>query len=88
LARNAGLDGVVCSPHEAAAVRRECGSEFAIVTPGIRPAGTAAGDQRRVSTPAQAIAAGADYLVVGRALTGADDPRAAARSLLAEALAA
>jgi orotidine-5'-phosphate decarboxylase len=88
LARSAELDGVVCSPQEAAAVRRECGSEFAIVTPGIRPAGTAAGDQRRVSTPAQAIAAGADYLVVGRALTAASDPRAAARSLLSEALAA
>jgi orotidine-5'-phosphate decarboxylase len=87
-AREVGLDGVVASPHEAAAIRRECGPEFLIVTPGIRPAGTAVGDQRRVATPAEAIAAGADYLVVGRALTAAPDPRAAAAALLAEALAA
>ena len=58
------------------------------MTPGIRPAGSATGDQRRVATPAQALAAGADYLLVGRALTGSSDPAAAARSLLAEALAA
>jgi orotidine-5'-phosphate decarboxylase len=88
MARQAGLDGAVCSPHEATAIRSECGPEFVIVTPGIRPAGAAARDQRRVATPAQALAAGADYLVVGRALTGAENRSAAARALLAEALAA
>jgi orotidine-5'-phosphate decarboxylase len=88
LARGAGLDGVVCSPREAAAVRRECGDGFLIVTPGIRPAGREVGDQRRVATPAQALSDGADYLVVGRALTEASDPRAAAHGLLAEARAA
>jgi orotidine-5'-phosphate decarboxylase len=88
LARQAGLDGAVASPHEAAAIRRECGPQFVIVTPGIRPAGADTADQRRVATPAQALAAGADYLVVGRALTGASDPVAAARALLAEARAA
>jgi len=87
-ARAAGLDGVVASPQEAAAIRHECGAGFVIVTPGIRPAGADPGDQRRVATPAQAIAAGADYLVVGRALTTAADPLAAARAVLAEALAA
>jgi orotidine-5'-phosphate decarboxylase len=88
LAQQAGLDGVVASPHEAAAIRQECGPGFVIVTPGIRPAGAAHGDQRRVATPAQALAAGADYLVVGRALTASEDPRAAAQALLTEALAA
>jgi orotidine-5'-phosphate decarboxylase len=84
LARQAGLDGVVASPHEAAAVRRECGPGFVIVTPGIRPAGTKAEDQRRFTTPAEALANGADYLVVGRAVTAAREPREAALALLAE----
>jgi orotidine-5'-phosphate decarboxylase len=88
LAREAGLDGVVASPNEAAAIRQECGPGFLIVTPGIRPEGAARGDQRRVATPAQALAAGADYLVVGRALTTSENPRAAAQALLTEALAA
>ncbi len=86
LAREAGLDGVVASSHEAAAIRRECGPNFLIVTPGIRPPGAAAGDQRRVATPAEALAAGADYLVIGRALTGASDPRTAAAALLMEVM--
>jgi orotidine-5'-phosphate decarboxylase len=81
LARACGLDGVVCSALEAAAVRRECGAAFRLVTPGIRPAGEDAQDQRRVATPREAIAAGADYLVVGRPVTRAADPRAAVRAI-------
>ncbi len=84
LAREAGLDGVVCSPREAALVRRACGPGFLIVTPGVRPAWAAQGDQRRVLTPAEALAAGADYLVVGRPVTGAADPLEAARRVIAE----
>jgi orotidine-5'-phosphate decarboxylase len=75
LAQSNGLDGVVCSAHEAATLRSACGSDFALVTPGIRPAGTAAHDQARIATPEGAVAAGADYLVVGRAITQASDPR-------------
>jgi orotidine-5'-phosphate decarboxylase len=74
LARDAGLDGIVCSPREAEAVRASLGPDFRLVTPGVRPAGTAAGDQKRVMTPAQAVAAGADYLVIGRPITAAPDP--------------
>jgi len=70
----AGVDGVVCSPREAAAVRAITGPEAVIVTPGVRSAGSAAGDQKRVSTPAEAIRAGADYLVMGRQITRAADP--------------
>ncbi len=84
LARESGADGVVCSAHEAAALRAECGAGFDLVVPGIRPAGVAAGDQKRVMTPAQAVAAGADYLVIGRAITAAPDPAAAARAIVAE----
>lgn len=73
----AGLDGVVCSALEAATLRAQRGRDFLLVTPGIRPAGTAADDQRRVVTPARAVAAGADYLVIGRPITTADDPQAA-----------
>ncbi len=74
LARQAGLDGVVCSPREAAALRREFGAGFLLVTPGVRPADAALDDQRRVMTPAEAVAQGADYLVIGRPVTGADNP--------------
>jgi orotidine-5'-phosphate decarboxylase len=77
LAKRAGLDGVVCSPREAAAVRRICGPGFRLVTPGVRPAGAATGDQKRVMTPGEAVAAGADYLVIGRPITAAPDPLAA-----------
>ena len=84
LAHAAGCAGVVCSPHEAAALRRLLPPPFRLVTPGVRPAGVAAGDQRRVATPAAALAAGADVLVVGRALTAAPDPAAALAALAAE----
>jgi orotidine-5'-phosphate decarboxylase len=84
LAQSAGLDGVVASPREIAALRQACGPNFLIVTPGIRPASAAANDQARIATPASAIAAGADYLVVGRPITGAPDPAAAADAIVAE----
>jgi len=84
LARQAGFDGVGASAQEAAAIRAELGSEFLLVTPGIRPAGTASADQSRIVSPAAAIAAGADYLVVGRPITGAPDPKAAADAIIAE----
>jgi orotidine-5'-phosphate decarboxylase len=84
LARAAGADGVVASPHEVGLVRGACGGDFLIVTPGIRPAGAAHGDQARAATPAAALAAGADYLVVGRPITAADDPAAAADAIVGE----
>jgi orotidine-5'-phosphate decarboxylase len=84
LAQRAGLDGVIASPLEAAAIRRECGPAFLIVTPGIRPAGADQQDQARMATPAGAIAAGANYLVVGRPITSAPDPRQAAAAITAE----
>lgn len=84
LARDAGCGGIVASAHEARELRRELGTGFAIVTPGVRPAGDAAGDQARVVTPAAAIAAGATHIVVGRPITQAQDPAAAARRILEE----
>jgi orotidine-5'-phosphate decarboxylase len=84
LAQASGLDGVVCSPQEVAMLRAACGQDFLLVVPGIRPAGAAVGDQKRVQTPRDAIAAGADYLVIGRPITEAPDPQAAARAILAE----
>jgi orotidine-5'-phosphate decarboxylase len=83
-ARDIGVDGLVCSAEEAAGVRTVVGARMALVTPGIRPAGAASGDQKRVMTPARAIAAGADYLVVGRPILEAADPKAAARQIVAE----
>ncbi|WP_120511175.1 orotidine-5'-phosphate decarboxylase [Photobacterium salinisoli] len=76
LTKNSGLDGVVCSAQEASMLKANLGAEFKLVTPGIRPAGSAAGDQRRVMTPAEAVKAGSDYLVIGRPITQADDPAA------------
>lgn len=87
LAKSTGLDGVVCSPHEISAVREACGPDCLIVTPGIRPAGSQRGDQRRLTTPMEAMQAGADILVIGRPITGASDPAAAARAIAAEILA-
>ena len=86
--RNAGLDGIVAAPGEAEAVRRIVGPGIAIVTPGIRPEGSAAGDQKRIATPAAAIRAGADYLVVGRPITESPDPTAAADAIHTEIAAA
>ncbi|EEW11416.1 orotidine-5'-phosphate decarboxylase [Vibrio mimicus] len=74
LTKNSGLDGVVCSAQEASLLKQNLGSEFKLVTPGIRPAGTEQGDQRRIMTPAQAIASGSDYLVIGRPITQASHP--------------
>jgi len=84
LAHEAGLDGTVASPVEIAAIRRSLGAAWVIVTPGVRPAGSAAGDQSRVATPGAAARAGAHYLVVGRPITGAPDPAAAAAAILEE----
>lgn len=81
LAQQSGLDGIVCSPHEAARLRARCGADFALVTPGVRPASAALGDQKRVMTPQDALAAGASYLVIGRPITAAADPAAAAREM-------
>lgn len=78
LAKAAGLDGVVCSPHEIEALRAELGEDFLLVVPGVRPAGSETGDQKRVRTPGDAAKAGADYLVIGRPITAAKDPRDAA----------
>jgi orotidine-5'-phosphate decarboxylase len=81
LARSAGLDGVVCSGEEAAMLRAACGPGFMLVTPGIRPADAGADDQKRIMTPARAIAAGSTYLVIGRPITKAADPAAALRAI-------
>lgn len=84
LARHCGLDGVVCSPRETAALHARFGRDFLLVTPGIRPAGAATDDQRRVMTPAQAVSNGASYLVIGRPVTQADDPIGVLRTLNSE----
>ena len=83
-ARETGVDGLVCSAEEAAALRPAMGAQMTLVTPGIRPAGSASGDQKRIMTPAAAITAGADYLVVGRPILDAPDPRGVATAIVAE----
>ena len=84
LAKAAGVDGIVSSPREAAEIRAVNGADFVIVTPGIRPAFAGTDDQRRIAAPAQALRNGASYLVIGRPITKAGDPRAAALSIAAE----
>ena len=74
LTRDCGLDGVVCSAQEAQRLKQVCGQAFKLVTPGIRPVGSASGDQRRIMTPEQALAAGVDYMVIGRPVTQSADP--------------
>jgi orotidine-5'-phosphate decarboxylase len=83
-ARDIGVDGLVCSAEEAVNLRPIVGTKITLVTPGIRPAGAEAGDQKRIMTPSAAIAAGADYLVVGRPIIAASDPKAAADAIVAE----
>jgi orotidine-5'-phosphate decarboxylase len=84
LAQKAGLDGIVCSVHEVKAVRKACGKDFIIVTPGIRPKSAQSGDQKRVATAKDAFSAGADYIVVGRPIIEADDPLEAAKNIIKE----
>jgi orotidine-5'-phosphate decarboxylase len=84
LAKIAGLDGVVCSPHEAEILRKDLGPNFKLITPGVRPVWAATNDQKRIMTPAEALAAGADYVVIGRPITGAPDQAAAAKRIVME----
>jgi len=84
LTRDSGLDGVVCSAKETTVLREKLGDDFLLVTPGIRPAGDSVNDQKRVMTPAQAIASGSNYLVIGRPVTQADDPTEKLRAIMAE----
>jgi orotidine-5'-phosphate decarboxylase len=84
MALNCGVEGIVCSPVEIANLRRRVGNEPLLVIPGIRPEGSASNDQRRIATPAAAIAAGASYLVVGRPITQAADPLSAVQAILSE----
>jgi orotidine-5'-phosphate decarboxylase len=88
LAQKAGIDGVVASPREVALIREACGSDFLIVTPGVRPSFAASDDQKRIMTPAEAIAAGADYLVIGRPISAAADPLRAVEAIVDEIAAA
>ncbi len=84
LSQENGLDGVVCSAHEIVALRARCGPEFTLVVPGIRPSWAATNEQKRIMAPAEALAAGADFLVIGRPITAAPDPAEAARRIVAE----
>ena len=88
LAWDSGLDGIVCAPHEVALLRSRFEPDFTLVVPGIRPSGSVVGDQKRIKSPADAVAAGADLLVIGRPITQALDPRAAAQAINAEIAAA
>lgn len=88
LAQEAGMDGVVASPLEIGLIRQACGNDFLIVTPGVRPSFASADDQKRIMTPAEAVAAGADYLVIGRPIAKADDPVAAVELIVDEIVAA
>jgi len=84
LAKDSGMDGVICSPLEIEDLRADCGRDFLLVVPGIRPAGSAVGDQKRVMTPGEAVGKGADYLVIGRPITEAISPRSAAEAIAQE----
>ena len=84
LAKKAGIDGVVASPQEVGIIREACGSDFLVVTPGVRPASAAADDQKRIMTPGEAISAGADYLVIGRPISAAPDPVVACQAIIDE----
>ncbi|MCU7799217.1 MAG: orotidine-5'-phosphate decarboxylase [gamma proteobacterium symbiont of Lucinoma myriamae] len=84
LARDSGLDGVVCSPQEVRTLKQELGQDFCLVTPGVRPAGAAIGDQQRVMTPSEALLQGSDYLVIGRPITASPDPVMALDNIIAE----
>ena len=84
LARRAEIDGIVSSPHEITAIRAACGEGFDIVVPGIRPGSSSTGDQKRVMTPGEAVRAGASALVIGRPITGADNPAQAAAQICQE----
>ncbi|MDD4802499.1 MAG: orotidine-5'-phosphate decarboxylase [Syntrophomonas sp.] len=84
MAQESGLGGVVCSPREIVPIRQACGSDFKIVTPGIRPLWSAANDQKRITTPRQALEMGADYMVIGRPIVQAEDPREAALKIINE----
>lgn len=84
LAKKAGIDGVVASPQEVGIIREACGTDFLVVTPGVRPATASADDQKRIMTPGEAVAAGADYLVIGRPISAVPDPVAACRAIVEE----
>ncbi|MGR6835672.1 orotidine-5'-phosphate decarboxylase [Syntrophomonas erecta] len=84
MAKESGINGVVCSPREISIIRQTCGNDFLIVTPGIRPAWAETNDQKRITTPRQALDLGADYMVIGRPITAANDPREAAQKIIDE----
>ena len=87
LAKKAGIDGVVASPLEVPLIREACGADFLVVTPGVRPVFAATDDQKRIMTPGEAVRAGADYLVIGRPISSAQDPLAAAEAIVQEIMA-